>query len=115
MGKRALTVDPVWLIHSFDYYEYYRKDKYGAAEYKESVEVANVRIDQSSTFTQNKTEGDISVKAIIFCFASATKPFMPFKEQSKVVFDEREHIIVKVIPQYEPHRGTLWSYELEVL
>ena len=112
--RRALTVDPAWLIHSFDYHEYYKRDSFREVEYKEPVEVTKVRIDQSRTFTQSKTDADINIKAVIFCFASDTAPFMSFKEQSKVVFDGREYIITKVIPQYEPHRNELWSYELEV-
>ena len=112
---KALTVDPKWLVDSFVYYEYLKNDEFGKSIYSDPVTINNVRVDYSTQFTRDKTESKVIANAVIFCFASATTPFLAFKEQSKVTMDGKEYVIQKVVTNKEPYNDTLWSYELEVI
>jgi len=114
---KPLKVDKRMLVDSFDYVEWVGKGEVfaGDDQYKDPVTIDYVRIDYQSGFSRDKTEAKHSVKAIIFCYASATTPFMNFKERSKVIIDGKEYVIETVVPCKEPHRNTLWSIELEVV
>jgi len=114
--RAALTVDPNWLVDSFEYHEYTgEKDTFGKVKYADPVTVRNVRIDYSKVWKRNKTEAVVTANAVIFCVASHTTPFLDFKEQSKVEMDGKEYIIQKIIKNKEPYHDTLWSIELEVI
>lgn len=111
----ALVVDDSWLIDQFIYFKFLKVDNYSNPIYDLPIIINNVRIDRTTLFSRDSAETKVIADGIIFCFASATTPFFQFEEQSKVVYDGKELIIKKVIPNYEPDSNNLWSYELEVL
>lgn len=111
----VLNVDPAVLIDSFEYCQLLEKDEYGKEIYQAPIFIDRVRIDRTSVFSRTGKERRLMANGIIFCFASATEPFLEFKERSKVKFDNREYTIEKVIINKEPYRNAIWSYELEVV
>lgn len=111
----ALEVDERSLIDSFLYHQYKGMDIYSKHEYDEPLTIKNVRIDRSAVYAIVSNENKLIASSIIFCYASATQPFIHFKEQSKVEFDGKEYIITKVILNKEPKADKVWSYELEVI
>lgn len=110
-----LKVDPKMLVDEFVYEEFESNDDWGETVYKEPVTVTNVRIDRNTVYSRDKTQTQIVADSIIFCYASATSPFIDFKEQSRVTFDGNEYVIKKVVLNKEPFQNAIFSYELEVL
>lgn len=112
-----LTVDGRMLVDSFMYYEYGGDGDgiWQGEEYAEPVEISNVRIDRSTHYSRDNMQTKIVAEAIIFCYASHTKPLKGFKEQSKVSYDGKEYIINKVVMNKEPFADKVWSYELELI
>lgn len=110
-----VKMDKDLLVHSFEYHEYLGTDRYHNPQYADAVTVDSVRIDYTKVYSRNKEEKKLIASAVIFCYAGLTKPFKDFKEQSKVVFDGKEHTIEQVIPITQPFSSELFSYEIEVL
>lgn len=110
-----LKVNPKMLVDEFVYEEYVEEGDWGEDSYKEPVTIKNVRIDRNAVYSRDKTQTQIVADSIIFCYASATSPFIDFKEQSKVTFDGKEYVIRKVVLNKEPFQNAIFSYELEVL
>lgn len=110
-----VRIDSDVLVHSFDYYELEGVDQYHQSSYKEKQTIDKCRIDYSTVFSRDSNENKVVAEAIIFCFASDTTPFLHFKEQSKVVFDDTDYVIQKVVPIAQPYSSELFSYELEVI
>lgn len=110
-----LEIDESWLIDEFSYSEFLGLNNYSEPMYAKPVVVKNVRIDRETLYSRSNSETKVSAEGIVFCFASATDPFVTFVEQSKVYYDGKERMLKKVIPNYGFDNRRLWSYELEVL
>lgn len=108
-------MDKELLVHKFEYYEYLGTDRYHNPSYLEPVVVENVRVDYTKVYSRNREEKKLIATAVIFCYAGLTEPFEDFKEQSKVVFNGKEHTIEQVIPITQPYSADLFAYEVEVL
>lgn len=110
-----VRMDKRVLVDRFEYLEYDGKNRYHQPTFKEPVTVANVRIDRNAVFSRDANEAKILANAVIFCYADHTEPFKDFKEQSKVVFDGKDHIIQRVIYVTNPYNDRPFAYELEVV
>lgn len=110
-----LKIDSKMLVDSFTYEEFVGDGGWGDTEYAKLIEVEHVRIDRNAVFSRDKTQTQIVADSIIFCYASSTTPFIEFKEQSRVTFDNKHYIIKKVVTVKEPYRDKVWAYELEVI
>jgi len=95
----ALRVNPRLLVHSFEYHEFVKTDKWSKPTYQEPITVKNVRIDGN----------------IAFCYASDTTPFIDFKRKSKIVTPNGSYLIDKIVNVNEPFTDKLWSVELELI
>lgn len=102
-------------IDSFAYQEYDGLNSWSEPKYKEPVFIEHCRIDRGSEYSSTASGKQLLYNALIFCYEEITTPLPEFKAQSKVIFDETEHTIIKVIPIYEPYQKTLYSYEIEVV
>lgn len=111
---KTLYVDPRWLVDSFGYREYVRSDRNGP-QYLESQEITNCRINHKSIFSQDSSEKKIVADGKVFCYASATEPFLEFKEQSKIMIDGKERTLTKAKRFKEPIANKVFCYELEFL
>lgn len=103
------------MIDSFEYHEYEGTNDWNSDQFKEPVVIKHCRIDRRSEFTSTANGKQLLFNALIFCYKDITDPLPDFKEQSKIVFDEREHRITKVIKNYEPYKPIVYSFELEVI
>jgi len=102
-------------IDDFIYKEYIGENIYSEPEYSVPIIVKNCRIDRGSQYTSTTSGKQLLFNALIICYEGITTPLPIFKERSVLVFDGREHVIVKVIPVYEAYRPVIYSYELEVI
>lgn len=110
-----VKMDKRVLVDRFEYLEYDGKDRYHQPAFKELVTVTNVRIDRNTVFSRDANEAKVLANAVIFCYADHTTPFQEFKEQSKIIFDGKEHILQRVIYVTNPYNNKPFAYELEVL
>lgn len=110
-----MKMDQRVLVDSFSYAEYVDTDRYNQPVYKSPVEVSNCRIDRNSVYSKQSNNTTVVADAVIFCYADGTVPFTDFKEQSKVVFDGKEHVIVKAVRVTNPYTSEAFAYELEVI
>ncbi|HEM5582653.1 minor capsid protein [Streptococcus suis] len=103
------------LVHEFEYHEYLQEDRNHKPKYADPVTVKDCRIDFATIYSRDSSEKKIVADCLIFCYNAQTSPFLAFKEMSKIVVSNREMIIKKVVPIYEPYTKKLFSYELECL
>lgn len=96
-------------------YEEFIKDGWNGAGYEPPIIIKNARIDRGSEYSSSASGKQLLYNSLIFCYEGITTPIPTFKEQSKIVFDGKEHIITKVIPIYEAYDKVIYSYELEVV
>ena len=107
---------PKWkLPHTIDYMEAAETDDFGNSTFAESVTIEYVRVDETTVFSRDGTQNKIVANAVIFVDAVHSKPFTAFVEQSQIIFKEREMVIQKVIPCYQPSSDEIHHYELEVI
>ncbi|MCP1102591.1 hypothetical protein M2454_001903 [Aequitasia blattaphilus] len=104
-----------FLIDAFQYCEVQGEASWGETIYAEPVDIQVCRIDRESRYTFDGTGRHLLYNAVIFCYTGMSTPMPGFKEMSKIIFDEKEHILTKVVPIYEPYTKELYSYELEVV
>lgn len=100
------------LIHSVEYYEYTKKDRYGNG-FKKPIMLKNVLVQPVSNIKSNNVGEEVSYKSLMFfdCINSIPKN-LKFKKLSKIVFNGDEMIINKVNPIYA---FNLHHYELELV
>lgn len=110
-----IKVDKRMLVHSFDYKEIEGKDRNHQPTYKPTQTVIHCRIDTTDGYSRDKAQKENNTQAVIFCYATYTKPFIEFKRQSLVTIDGETYTINKVIPLTDPYKSTLFAYELEVV
>lgn len=111
-----LAVPKETLVHSCSYSEYTGEfDRWNNQLYGPQTIVEYCRIDETPVYSRNKEQKTITADAVIFCYAEHTTPFLAFKEQSKIVYNNRERIITKVITNAHPFKDEVFSYELEVI
>lgn len=104
-----------FFIDSCQYKEYLRENEWSEPVYAEPVLIEHCRIDRGSEYTSTTSGKQLLYNALVFCYPDITKPLPEFKERSILIFDGKEHVITKIISSYEPFRGVLYSYELEVV
>ncbi len=102
-------------IDSFEYFEYSGTNDWSEPIYEEPVTIEDCRIDRGTEYSSSTSGRQLLYNAVIFCYADITTPLPTFKTQSKILFDDQEHTIKKVIPIYEAYEKTLYAYELEVI
>lgn len=102
-------------IDSFEYKEYTGLNNWSERQYAEGITINSCRIDRGAEFTSSTTGKQLLYNGIVFCYKDITTPLPSFKVESKVIYDDVEHVITKVIPIYEAYTKKLYSYELEVI
>ena len=102
-------------IDSFVYEEYEGVNSWNAPSYAAPKKINNVRIDRGAEYSSNRSGKQLLYNSLIFCYEGISTPLLPFKTESKITFDDVEHIITKVIPIYEAYEKKLYSYEIEVV
>lgn len=111
-----LAIPKETLVHRFIYFEFTdESDRWGNPGYKLPIIVEFCRVDETPVYSRNKEQKTITADAVIFCYAEHTTPFLVFNEQSKIVYNNRERIITKVITNAHPFKDEVFSYELEVI
>ena len=107
---------PKWsLIHTINYADYSEVDDFGNSTFAEPITIEHIRVDETPVFSHDGTQKQIVANAVIFVDAMHSKPFVAFAEQSQIIFKEREMVIQKVIPCYQPGVDEIHHYELEVI
>lgn len=101
-------------IDSFDYHEFV-EDGWNGPVYKDPIKIEHCRIDRGAEYSQSSSGKQLLYNAVVFCFGGVTEPMPEFKTQSKIRFDDQDHIITKVITNYEAYDNVIYSYELEVI
>ena len=86
----------------------------GKVQYKEPVTIEMCRIDRNTVFSRDTNEDKVVADAVIFTYADHTEPFIEFREQSKVTYDNKAKFITKVVYVSEPYSNKPFAYELEV-
>lgn len=104
-----------FLNDSFLYSQFSNTDKYSKPIYKDPITIDNCRIDDETVFSYSPSGKTIMYNALLLCYSGITTPLPEFKEQSKVTFDGKDHIIVRVIPIKEVYEKSIYGYELEVV
>lgn len=104
-----------FLIDSFTYEEYLGEDDWGKATFGDSVEINFCRIDRRAEYSISSSGKVLLYNAVIFCYGGLTEPMKDFANQSRIIYDGQEHIITKVIPNYEAYDKTIYSIEIEVV
>lgn len=106
-----------WLIHEITYEGFTgEKDDWGNEAYEQPLTIKNVRFDDSTVFSRDKTQTKVVANAVIFIDATNSSPLpSEFKEQSKVKFKGKEYIVQKVVPCYYPNKDEVRHWELEVI
>lgn len=104
-----------FMIDSFDYYEYIDRNDWNEPIYAEKVTVKHCRIDDKTEYSSTGNDRTVVFNALIFCYKDITEPMLHFKEQSKIVFNDKDHILTKVIENNEPYKLQVYSAELEVI
>lgn len=102
-------------IDSFEYKAYLGINDWNEPEYAAAITINNCRIDRGAEFTSDRSGKQLLYNAVIFCYEGITTPIPKFKTESIVIYDDVEHVITKVIPNYEAYQKSLFSYELEVV
>lgn len=102
-------------IDSFEYHAYKGLNSWSEPDYEEPIIIELCRIDRESQYTSTTSGKQLLYNAVIFCYEGITDPLPIFKKQSKIVFDDNEHTVTKVIPIYEAYDKTLYSIEIEVV
>lgn len=103
-------------IDSFEYIAYLGEDdRYSEPIFDKPVTINNCRIDRGAEYTSTTSGKQLLYNAVVFCYEGITKPLPAFKAQSILVFDDQEHVVTKVIPNYEAYEKVIYSYELEVV
>ena len=112
-----MTKPPIeTMIDSFVYHEYLSDDgDWGKPEYAEPVEITKCRIDRGSNYSSSASGKQLIYNGLLFCYPGMTTPCPEFKEQSKLVYDGKEHIITKLVTVMEPYENKVYCYELEVV
>lgn len=110
-----IVIDTRLLVDNFDYFEFDGEDRYGQPQYKQAETISNVRIDRNSVFSRDTNDTKILASAVIFVYAEGSTPFKPFKEQSKITFDSKDHVLKKVVYVTNPYDSSAFAYELEVI
>lgn len=112
----GLTKPPrAFLNDSFSYLEYTGTDKWSQPIFKEPVTVNNCRIDAETVFSYSSSGKTLLYNGLIICYAGITTPLLSFKEQSKVIYGNQEHTIVRVVRVDEPFNDGVYAYELEAV
>lgn len=110
-----MTLPKQWLIHSITYEEYEGIDDWDNPSYADPVEIKRVRLDDSTVFSRDSNQNKVLADAIIFVDAKHSNPIKDFKERSKILFNDKEYVLKKVIPCYYPTKNKIRHYELEVI
>ncbi|MBO0456187.1 minor capsid protein [Enterococcus hulanensis] len=104
-----------FLVDSFIYREYLGEGDWNKPKYGEEKTISFCRIDRGSQYSFGPSGKQLLYHAVVFCYAGLTDPMPDFKEQSLLIFDGREHKLVKVEPIYEAYTNEIYSYEIEVI
>lgn len=112
---RAPPIPKIMLPHTIVYRAYNGTDDFGSTIYGNPVTIERVRIDETTVFSRDGTQTRIVANGVIFIDAVNSTLFLNFEEQSLVIFNNREFVIQKVIPCYQPFSAAIHHYELEVL
>ena len=104
------------MIDSFVYHEYISDDgDWGKPEYAEPVTINKCRIDRGSQYSNSASGKQLLYSGLLFCYTDMTTPCLEFKEQSKIVYDGKEHIVTKVITVMEACENKVYCHELEAV
>lgn len=102
-------------VDSFEYLEYDGINDWSEPSFKDAVTIEHCRIDRGAEFSTSASGKQLLYNAVVFCYEGITTPLPAFKTESKIIFDDQEHTITKVIPITEAYSKKLYSYELEVV
>lgn len=115
----------IFLVDSFEYYKYIGMDDNSKPIYEdEPVTIEFCRIDRTTEYGKNGNDDRVLYNGLIFCYADLTeavtdgersKSLPDFVEKSKIVYDNQEKTVNKVIEIQEPYSTRLYSFELEVI
>lgn len=103
------------LVDEITYAEYDGVDRNHAPKYKDEVTIENVRIDRTRRYYRDSSESAVKAEATIFCYRIGTEPFIEFKEQSKVTFDDEDYTIKQVVKHQEVRSNRITAIQLEVV
>lgn len=103
------------LVDNFSYEEYDGVDRNQIPKYKDEVMIENVRIDRTRRYYRDSSESAVKAEATIFCYRIGTEPFIEFKEQSKVIFDDEDYTIQRVTKHQEVRSRKIAAIQLEVI
>lgn len=112
---RVRSLPKSWLIHTIEYIAPSKKDDWGNEIESNPITIEYVRYDNSSVFSRDSTQTKVLADGVIFVDAVNSSPIPNFKEEGKVIFEERELTIKKVIPCYYPNKNAVRHWELEVI
>lgn len=104
-----------WLIHTIDYEQYMGMDDFGGDAYEEQVTIEHVRVDLTTVSSRDGMQNTIVANGVVFIDAIHSEPLAPFTERSRIIFNECEYIVTKVVPCYHPQSNEVHHWELEVL
>lgn len=105
-----------FLVDSFEYKEYLGEGDWNKPVYKEPILIEYCRIDRGSQYTFSSSGKQLLYNGLIFCYHELTTPLPEFKEQSVVIYDDKEHVITKIDTVIEAYQAaTIYSYEIEVV
>ena len=102
-------------IDTFEYSDYQGLNSWSEPQFAQPITIEHCRIDRGAEYSSSSSGKVLLYNAVIFCYEGITSPLPVFKPQSMIKFDDKEHIVTKVIPIYEAYKKAVYSYEIEVV
>lgn len=111
-----LRIPEALLVTSFVYLGFEGRDPITQDNrHAKPIGVTKARIDTSTVYSRDTTQTTVVANGVIFCYADYTTPYLTFKEQSVIIYRDKEYVIQKVIEVLDIDSDRIWAYELEVL
>lgn len=92
-------------------------DSWGKEKYRD-VQVNNCVVQLQTIYSGTNNNRSIVANGVIFFYFGITSPWIHLDRDavgSKLMFEDKEYTITRVIDNRDPFGNEVWSYEVEVL
>lgn len=93
------------------------KDRYGKQKVVDTV-IDNCIVQLETVYSGTNNNRQVVANGVVFLYANITMPFVTFDKNSqgnKIIYEDVEYTLQRIIDNRDPFSNEVWSYELEVL